>query len=72
MSERVRIDGNISDLFFNLDLEATVVKDANGKFVCFDDDKLRAEAGWFIECLDRLNVAVPSIDELIADFYARV
>lgn len=72
MSERTKIDGNISDLFFNLDLEAATIKTADGEFAGFDDDKLRAEAAWFLNCLDRLGVPIPSADDLIADFHSRV
>ena len=71
MTERTAIDGDISDLFFNLDLAAAKVKTADGKFAGWDDKSLRAEAEWFLAALDRLGVGAPSIDDLIADFHGR-
>lgn len=66
-----RINGDISDLFFNHDHgEIAVMED--GEFVEYDDNKLRASARDFIGYLERLNVAVPDVDELVADFYGRI
>ena len=68
----VMIDANISDLFFNSDLEATRRLDRDGNFLGYDDEALRAEAECFLAYLARLGVSVPSVDDLVADFYARV
>lgn len=68
----MRIDGNISDLFFNHDHGDISVMNEDSQFDHYDDDKLRASALDFIGYLERLNVATPSVDDLVADFYARV
>lgn len=66
------INGNISDLFFNTDVSGAAEHDASGQFTGYDDAKLREEARLFLNCLIRLDVEVPTADDLIADFYARV
>lgn len=74
-TDSVRVDANISDLFFNRDLEAAKLYDTKGgprMFVGYDDEKLRDEAQMMLESLTRLGVAVPSADDLIADFYDRL
>jgi hypothetical protein len=35
-------------------------------------DQLEDEAQDFLACLDRLGVPTPTVEELIADFYARL
>ena len=67
----MKVDANISDLFFNTDLQGTKIMD-RGQFVGFDEPKLREEARVFLACLKRLNVPVPSVEDLIADFYGRI
>jgi hypothetical protein len=70
---RVDVDANISDLFFNSDLSLAKVHDRDGGFVGYDDEALRCEAKLFLEYLARLTVGgVPSVDDLVADFYERV
>lgn len=66
------IDQNISDLFFNTDNEGAATSDETGRFAGYDDAILRDNATIFLACLARLSVAVPSVDELLADFLARV
>lgn len=66
------IDQNISDLFFNTDLSGAAEHDAHGQFTGWDVVKLQNEADQFLASLQRLNVAVPTANELIADFRARV
>jgi hypothetical protein len=67
------IDQNISDLFFNTDLRgAELTRDSDGVFQGYDDDKLRDDAQMFLNCLEWLGVAIPSVDDLIADFETRV
>jgi hypothetical protein len=68
----MRIDGNISDLFFNTDVSVAAIHDERGQFVEWDHNKLRDEAQMFLNCLARLNVPIPSIDDLTADFYGRI
>lgn len=65
------IDGNISDLFFNLDLSATTEHDLHGNFTGYNDEALAAEAAMFLGYLYRLGVAVPTPEELIEDFMGR-
>lgn len=67
----IRIDTNISDLFFNTDLSDTRVME-NGQFARYDEGKMRTEAELFLGCLERLGVPVPSPEDLVADYYARV
>ncbi len=64
----MRVDGNISDLFFNT--EHHVSHDQKGQFA--DHDELETEAKYFLDCLDRLGVPTPTVDELIADFRERL
>lgn len=68
----MRVDPNVSDLFFNHDVSACANHDALGDFTGYDDAKMLYEAQSVIDCLDRLNVSVPSARELVDDFYARV
>lgn len=67
-----RIDGNISDLFFNTDLGAARINNGDGQFVGFDDAVLREEATQFLACLDRLGVPIPAVNDLIDDFHRRL
>jgi len=67
------VDGNISDMFFNTDLSHCKIKNSsNGMFMGFDENKLKAEAEVFLGYLKRIRVPVPTVDELIADFYSRM
>lgn len=68
----MRVDGNISDLFFNTWHHFRPTTDERGKPDGGDYDELEAEAKDFIACLDRLGVATPTVTELIEDFRARV
>ena len=65
----MRVDGNISDLFFNTEHHAAYDSD-DGQFL--DHDQLEAEAGWFLRCLEHLGVEVPTIEDLIEDFHNRL
>lgn len=65
------VDQNISDLFFNTDVSDAVVNDNNGNFASYDIAKLRNEAEMFLNCLYRLGVSIPSVDDLLADFDRR-
>lgn len=67
-----KVDANISDLFFNSDLDMARRHDSDGNFIGFDDEALRAEAIQFLNYIGRLGVPVPDVDELLADFYERV
>lgn len=69
---RTMVDPNISDLFFNTELDNCKLKDAKGNFEGWDESKLKQEAQDFLSCLDRLGVITPSIEDLIGDFYDRV
>jgi len=67
-----RVDWDISDLWFNRDLSVCAVEDASGDFSHYDDAALREEAETFLGNLSRLGVLVPSVDELLADFFDRI
>lgn len=69
--KRGRFDGNISDLFFSVDVERCRVMN-RGAFAGWDEKELKEEAKQFLACLSRLGVTVPTVDELIADFYNRL
>lgn len=66
------INPDISDLFFNLDHDdAKIMED--GKFVGWDDDKMRERATWFVGCIERFAyVYAPSVEQVLEDFYGRV
>ena len=62
------VNQDISDLFFNTDHRA--LHDSKGQFIEHND--LEEEAKMFLACLDRLGIATPTAEELIADFNARI
>lgn len=66
-----RVNGDISDLFFNTEHNAA---EYNGQrqFTGYNEPKLREAAEMTLGSLARLGVDVPSVDELIADFYGRI
>lgn len=66
------VEGNISDLFFNTEHHFKPETDARGKTVGGEHDELEQEAKDFLDCLDRLCVPVPTVDELVADFKKRL
>jgi len=68
----MRVDGNISDLFFNTEHHFMPELDARGKSVGGEHDELEQEAKYFLDCLNRLGVFTPSVEELVADFKARL
>jgi len=57
-----RVDGNISDLFFN-----TEHVFGDGEY-----PELKQEAEDFLDCLDRLGVSIPTTGDLITDFMDRL
>ena len=61
--EATRVDGNISDLFFNLEH----LTDERGNYTSLPED-----ADLILGCLSRLGVDVPSAKDLIEDFYSRL
>lgn len=64
----MRVNGNISDLFFNTEHGAIYDEDGNFEdYACLEE-----EAKEFLDCLDRLGVATPTIEELIEDFENRL
>lgn len=69
----MKIDPNISDLFFNTDTSRAVMLDKKGRFEDFDNRVLSEEADMLLQCLDRLGVTnLPTREELVGDFLARV
>ncbi len=62
-----RVNGNISDLFFNTEHHASYDE---GQFV--EHDHLSEEATDFLGCLHNLGVDCPTVDELIHDFRERL
>jgi hypothetical protein len=65
------VETNISDLFFNRDLESCRVLDERGRFDGWDYDKLTEEAASTLNCLSGLGVPVPDVAALVEDFLAR-
>lgn len=65
------IDGDVSDLFFNTELDCARVYDARGHFTGWDVTRLEQEAMQFLASLGRLGVDTPTVDDLIADFHRR-
>ena len=59
----MRVDGNISDLFFNTVHET----DNDGEY-----NNLEGDAQDFLDCLESLGVSAPTVEELVADFYTRI
>ena len=66
----MRVDGNISDLFFNTEHHFVPPDKNQGMAGMYD--QLETEAEHFLACLDRLGVPTPTTEDLIADFYARL
>lgn len=67
------VDQNISDLFFNTDLSSTHLPNlSNGMFAGYDEAKLQDEALMFLSSLARLGVDVPTSDDLLENFHARL
>jgi hypothetical protein len=67
------VDDNISDLFFNTEIPAAcITSDAKGQFIEYDHAGMMEHARTFLGCLERLNVTVPTPEELMSDFYGRV
>lgn len=64
-----RVNGDISDLFFNTDVSAAFSGDTESGY---DAAKLEQEAMQFLASLGRLGVDVPTVDDLIADFHGRI
>ncbi len=69
---RQSINGDISDLWFNHDNSAAWIEGDKGECGEWDETLLRVEATWFLASLKRLGVSVPTVDDLIADFYNRI
>lgn len=67
----MRIDGHVSDLFFNLDHDDARLME-NGHFVNFDDEKMLEQAEWFARSIGHIGGPVYQPAEIVADFYARV
>jgi len=66
-----RVNPFVSDLFFNHDLtHAANTPDVGG----YDDDRLKTVAGEFLNMLRGVgpSAEVPTVSELIADFYNRL
>ena len=67
------LDGDVSDLFFNLDFEDCKRYDPRTKeFTDFDEDKLRERATWFTQALYRVSGRLWSVDDVLADFKVRL
>ena len=68
----MKVDGNISDLFFNTDVSRARRLDKRGHFENFDRHILIEEAQAMLDCLARLGLETPSASALADDFLARV
>lgn len=67
-----KIDGHTSDLFFNLDHSAAVVKDGKGQFDGWNEEKMTDQAIWFCEAISAIGGPIYLPPDIIADFHARV
>lgn len=67
-----RVDATVSDLFFNLDHDEAVIRDAKGNFESYDEAKLHGLATWFATSINSIGGPYYTAEEIIADFYARV
>jgi len=67
-----RIHTAVSDLWFNYDRSECEMYDEAGMFSGYDDEKLCDEARMFLDCISDLTPDVPTVDELLADYEARV
>lgn len=67
------IDQNVSDLFFNTDLNQAKLIDNKGRFAGWNEPILKSEAFTFLECLGNLKVSgLPSCEALVKDFLERI
>lgn len=69
---RTPVNDDLSDLFFNIDIDdARVIE--KGRFVGWNEERLREEAETLLGRLERLGVGgLPGPDELVRDFLGRV
>lgn len=68
----MKVDTNISDLFFNTDHDNAVLTEGK-TFAGYDDAKLLDNAEMTLGCLKRLGVQdLPAARELVQDFHGRV
>lgn len=68
-----KVDGNISDLFFNTDVSAARKLDKKGHFEGWEESVLLQEADDMLRCLERLGVPnLPTAIQLVEDFYKRI
>lgn len=68
----MRVNTNISDLFFNYDLSDAHREDTGGDFCGYDDGVMLEKAADVIFSLEHLGVEVPTARELVDDFHARL
>lgn len=67
------VDPNISDLFFNTDLSEASQYDGKHQFTGYNEVRLSEAAGLLLDSLQHLGVHdLPSIEDLIKDFYGRI
>jgi hypothetical protein len=62
----------ISDLWFNTDHSASVIKDQKGRFDGWDFEKMKEDADSFRLCMSGLGIITPRSDKLIEDLLARL
>lgn len=62
----------VSDLFFNWDHQEAQQHDTEGNFSGWDHAKLISQANSFLVMLSMLNIPVPSAEDVVDDFLARV
>ena len=68
-----KVDGNISDLFFNHDVADARVMGKTGRFVAWNRQKLLVEAESVIACLRGLGLSdLPTPAALVDDFLGRI
>lgn len=73
MASASRVNINISDLFFNHDVEVAVTRGTGDAFLGFDPERFVEIAGTFLGHLERLGVTqLPTPEELVADYRERL
>lgn len=68
----MRITTDISDLFFNTDMDLAATYDKNRMFTGYDQEQLHAIAEQWSETFERASGIHVNPADLVADFLARV
>lgn len=71
-TRKTNVKVQISDLFFNWDHREAEQHDTAGQFAGWDHAKMISQANSFLAMLGALNIPVPSAEDMVDDFLARV